>query len=435
MVFLDDALAEGVLPSAKPTKAFWQEDYETDIAGHRTTKDLPDAADVIVIGSGISGAFAARELIHNGCNVLLLEARTTCSGATGRNGGHCQPHLYGSTPEIVTFELQNYYALANVILENEIQCEYQQMKAGCHPYFSKKAFAQAKEQALEFKKAMPEIANLVEIVEGRDNLAALAVPNAEGAILQHDAASLSPYKLITAIFTKLLKSQRLNLQTTTPVTSITVSDHAGAWKVHTPRGDICTEKGDDGEAQEDYLIQRPVSEGGELMFGGGRLLAKRLGYDCSDDSFNDDHAVKYLKTSLDYLLDDRETSERANFGTGEQRYNTKSIWTGIFGLSVDGCPWVGPVPQMPGIFLAAGYSGHGMPNAALCAAYAASLIVAETEGPLSQSLRYDQKRDFKLQSFRVKPVPKSYLITKKRIDRAKELPRTRGFQGESVGIS
>ena len=31
--------------------------------GHRTTEELPAVADVVVVGSGITGAFAARSLV------------------------------------------------------------------------------------------------------------------------------------------------------------------------------------------------------------------------------------------------------------------------------------------------------------------------------------------------------------------------------------
>jgi glycine/D-amino acid oxidase-like deaminating enzyme len=41
-------------------------------------------ADVVIVGSGITGAFAARELVKGGRKVVMLEAREACWGATGR---------------------------------------------------------------------------------------------------------------------------------------------------------------------------------------------------------------------------------------------------------------------------------------------------------------------------------------------------------------
>jgi glycine/D-amino acid oxidase-like deaminating enzyme len=66
--------------------------------GHRGTAELPETADVVVVGSGITGGFAARFLLEGegvgeggkgegegeGLRVVMLEAREVCSGATGR---------------------------------------------------------------------------------------------------------------------------------------------------------------------------------------------------------------------------------------------------------------------------------------------------------------------------------------------------------------
>lgn len=72
------------LPSINSTSSFWLREPSPKLLGHRSTHHLPREADVIVIGSGISGAFAARELVTSGKDVVMLEAREACWGATGR---------------------------------------------------------------------------------------------------------------------------------------------------------------------------------------------------------------------------------------------------------------------------------------------------------------------------------------------------------------
>jgi hypothetical protein len=73
------------LPSPHPTSSFWHNEPSPFLSHHRTTHQLPDKADVVIIGSGISGAFATLRLLeHPGLNVLMLEAREACWGATGR---------------------------------------------------------------------------------------------------------------------------------------------------------------------------------------------------------------------------------------------------------------------------------------------------------------------------------------------------------------
>jgi glycine/D-amino acid oxidase-like deaminating enzyme len=56
---------------------------------HRTTEDLPTDADVVIVGSGLSGALLAYLLLKAkpSLRIVMLEAREVCSGASARNGG------------------------------------------------------------------------------------------------------------------------------------------------------------------------------------------------------------------------------------------------------------------------------------------------------------------------------------------------------------
>ena len=75
------------LPRPNPTISGWQDPPDA-IADLRSTAELPETADIVVIGSGISGASIALGLLDadKGLNVVILDAREACSGATGRNG-------------------------------------------------------------------------------------------------------------------------------------------------------------------------------------------------------------------------------------------------------------------------------------------------------------------------------------------------------------
>ncbi|HYI16279.1 MAG TPA: FAD-binding oxidoreductase [Thermomicrobiales bacterium] len=49
--------------------------------------DVPDAADVVVVGGGMLGSWTAYWLARGGANVVLVEKTAIAWGATGRNGG------------------------------------------------------------------------------------------------------------------------------------------------------------------------------------------------------------------------------------------------------------------------------------------------------------------------------------------------------------
>lgn len=74
------------LPVPNPSKSFWHSEPSGLLLGHRTTEKLPEEADVVIVGSGITGASAARYLDEDGSkkSVVMLEAREACWGATGR---------------------------------------------------------------------------------------------------------------------------------------------------------------------------------------------------------------------------------------------------------------------------------------------------------------------------------------------------------------
>lgn len=84
---LDRILSDPGIPQPSTTSSFWLQDPRI-FQVHSTP--LPHEVDVVIIGSGITGASVARSLLENGISptVLMLEARSICSGATGRNGGH-----------------------------------------------------------------------------------------------------------------------------------------------------------------------------------------------------------------------------------------------------------------------------------------------------------------------------------------------------------
>lgn len=81
-------------PRDHPTQSYWQINPDA-IADLRSTASVPRIADTVIIGSGITGAAVAFSLLsgdsgddHGAQDIVMVEARQACSGATGRNGIH-----------------------------------------------------------------------------------------------------------------------------------------------------------------------------------------------------------------------------------------------------------------------------------------------------------------------------------------------------------
>ncbi|PQE17559.1 fad dependent oxidoreductase protein [Rutstroemia sp. NJR-2017a BBW] len=87
-----------------------EKDWKENDKETREEKPLPGSADIVVVGSGISGAAVVWELMFGegregvgkgkgkgkGEKIIMLEARGVCEGATGRNGGHLKAASYRS---------------------------------------------------------------------------------------------------------------------------------------------------------------------------------------------------------------------------------------------------------------------------------------------------------------------------------------------------
>ncbi|KAG9123692.1 hypothetical protein FRC07_014255 [Ceratobasidium sp. 392] len=115
------------LPSANPTKSFWLDSDASanPLARVGSTGPLPDVADIVIIGSGMTGCSAAYHLANllrhsegqvRPVKAIILEARDFCSGATGRNGGHLTAASIHDFQERVNFYGKDE-ALRDIALE------------------------------------------------------------------------------------------------------------------------------------------------------------------------------------------------------------------------------------------------------------------------------------------------------------------------------
>ncbi|KAG5922581.1 hypothetical protein E4U42_005433 [Claviceps africana] len=421
-------------PTAKSTRSYWHKDPSRGLLGHRTTDELPPAAEVVVVGTGITGTFAARELLAGGRDVVHVEAREACWGATGRNGGHCQPMLYKSKPSVARFELGTYIFLRDLIATNQIPCDWRTV-GGVHAMFDEEAL-EATEKIIErLRRQEPDLAEKVTLVKDHQGLRILRVPWARGAVYQPNAAKLWPYKLVAWVLESLLRdypASRYNLQTNTPVEHLQHAPGDG-WIVHTSRGQIVArdvllacngytsyllpkmtgvltpirgqiaglvppggyvplehthvwmrDNGDD-----DYLIQR--DEDGILILGGERLGAPGAEEGVWDDGQVNSTIGEKLRGGLRNTVKLRGPGQEED---KETQLHAKYEWTGIMGYSKDRNPWVGRVPVALGgkkddddddgrgrghLWISAGYSGHGMPSAARCGMRVANMMLGKAE--------------------------------------------------------
>ena len=355
------------------------------------------------------------------------------------------------------FELNNVHTVSSYIKEHDVPCEWRPV-SGCRQFWTEQVMAEAEKEIAYLQEIAPEIAKHVTVIKDKETLRKHRVhPDCVGATLTEGAATLWPYKLVTFILEKLIKQGRLDLQTTTPVTEITSSPD-NTHTLHTPRGTITAPtvilatngytsallpsfadlivpvrgemsalfppKGSTllpnsygmvaalGQPpnNDDYLAQRPYSgvpnPAAHYMFGGGRGAGHLPTIGVSDDSVMDPDSAAYLRRALlQVMLLDGETE-------GVAELKAAAEWTGIMGYSRDNHPWVGKVPGKEGVWLAGGYTGHGMPNGTLCGKTVVEMMLGEGSG---EDVREVQRRMVEEGG-----IPGSYIITDERIQRARK---------------
>ena len=105
----------------------------------RSARDLPDTADVVVVGGGYAGLCAARELARRGVAVTLLEARALGFGASTRNGGIVHPGYkwgprqllkrYGEATGRALYDdtLAGFETVKRLIAEEAIDCAFREV--------------------------------------------------------------------------------------------------------------------------------------------------------------------------------------------------------------------------------------------------------------------------------------------------------------------
>ncbi|KAG6369806.1 FAD dependent oxidoreductase-domain-containing protein [Boletus reticuloceps] len=251
-----------VFPIQEPTQSFWTFP-PSSIATHVSSDNFPTHADVVIIGSGISGASFARTLLgfsqerddnSDPLSVVMLEAQETCSGATGRNGGHINPPIYhdyedlkrslgkAAAQQIMRFRLAHLDVLLETAKTEADGADCREVES-VDVFFDDTVFAEAKRKLSVFEEDMPEEASANRIWEGEDaqkryNLSALAV----GCVTTR-AGAVHPYRFVTDILSRLLEEYPKDFQlfTNTPCVSVTEPSSTNPfYSLTTSRGELST---------------------------------------------------------------------------------------------------------------------------------------------------------------------------------------------------
>ncbi|KAF2833592.1 DAO-domain-containing protein [Ophiobolus disseminans] len=401
--------------------SYWLQQVRCDpLLDHRTTETLPREADTVIIGSGISGTLVAKHLLETwpSKSVVVLEAREFCSGATGRNAGHCKPDqwrhygkfekAYGHAQavKIMDNEAETWRALVAYVREHDVDCDLWVGDTLDVPIDEEVAKV-TKEVFERYKDAGGKVDHIAVTHDPVEASKISRIKNAK-ACYAWKASTLQPWKLTAHIMRKNLE-QGANLQTYTVASSVTENQDGGRiWLVRSDRGDIACDtvvhatnaysaavepslrgvitpkphmcnrvvpprtmsgskalSNSYGVLLSDgafFSVNPRCSADGNVMFGGSNPGQKKLDEwtegspeRCVDDGLADLELV--TREVRAFVESEFEDWKVAKFGPGE---GFQYSWSGIIGLSADGVPFVGELPEKRGQWVIAGHHGHGM---------------------------------------------------------------------------
>ncbi|ODH50356.1 hypothetical protein GX48_03471 [Paracoccidioides brasiliensis] len=321
------------LPHPNPTISYWQNPPD-EIGDICSTTQLPSQVDIAIIGSGISGATIAYNILCRapGTKIVLLEARQAVSGATGRNGGHTKGASYTTFPtnvqklgleeaiKIAKLELNTVRQVHAFAKKHTIDCESRHIDTADIIY-NQDTLDQAVQAVQFMQKAMPNHpASKYTFWNRKETEEKFLVPGAAGAIT-YEAGSLSAYKLVIGIL-KLCLEKGLNLQTNTPVTGLhryegNSSSNSGSssssgrtnktsWTIVTQRGHIQASKVI--MATNGYTAAIYPKLQGVIVPVRGQVTAHRPGSKMPSSTLSTTYSFNY-GSGFDYMIQCPETSK------------------------------------------------------------------------------------------------------------------------------
>lgn len=343
---------------------------------------LPAEAEVVVIGGGAAGCAAAYQLAKRGKQVVLVEMRGICSGASGRNGGHT-----GSGSSLHTRVGQAVYRLTSENLRlirdelpGELGDDFSLRLSGSLDIATTEEQWEHLVETTEATASMGADVRLLDRQELRD-LVPVVADAVLGAKFARNGGHLWPFSLVHALANGA-RQHGATVFPWNPALEILTSNGA-VTGVRTARGTIATDtvvvatnawtptilgdlpEGSVVPARGQIIVTQPV--GPILPFPFGTNFDKEYGRQTATGQLlcggfrrlDEDEGLGHYDERVSPPVISGIASCLAGIFPAVRNVRVVRAWAGIMGFTADGLPLIGPYDGAQGVYVSAGYNGGG----------------------------------------------------------------------------
>jgi glycine/D-amino acid oxidase-like deaminating enzyme len=364
-------------------------------------------ADVVIVGAGIVGCSIAYHLTAAGCrNVLLIERESALGkGSTGKSMGGVRAQF--ATPVNIQMSLYSIPFYAGFEERLGYPCDYRpQGYLFCATSEKQMAYLRTN-YATQVLLGLKDV-RLLSGAEIRDMFPGLRADDIVGGSFCPTDGFVDPYSAMIGFMTNAA-DHGASLWKNTQVTGF-VRDQAGIAGVETTRGTVATRNvvncagAWSAEVAKLAGVQLPVEPLRRMlvpsepfnefphsapmiidMSNGFHFRPEGLGFLLA---WNDPEETTGFNTNFDPAFVEKILTRAANRVPVFENLavNLKRAWAGLYEMTPDHHPILGPVPEAPGFFLANGFSGHGVMHAPATGKILADLILRGTTDLIDASL-------------------------------------------------
>ena len=338
---------------------------------------MSNIADVVVVGGGIIGCSTAYNLARLGAGkVILLERGYLASGSTGRCGAGTRMQWGTETNCLLSRESTHMLENLAELLEVDVDIELHQ-GGYLMPAYTEKMAGQFKKN-LELQNTLDIPARWVTPQEAKEIVPLLNTDGMIGATFCAKDGHCNPFKA-TEAYARAARRLGVEIRTYTEVTGLD-AECCNIRKVKTTTGDISTSHvvmAAGGYSKplcrtvgveiplyperHEILVTEPVDPVQEAMVmsfhhnlycqqspHGSFIMG--IGHPDLPESFDTRSSWEFLQEMARRVL---------KVLPGLAGLNVIRQWAGLYDMSPDRQPILGPVGGVDGLHIAAGFSGHG----------------------------------------------------------------------------